>query len=757
MAAVIIALVPLVFLCWRVLFLGETFGDRDLASYYHPAKRLIAALTQASGGVPSWNPFFGSGQPFAANPEHEVFYPLTTLFFVLPFEVAFRLQVILPLLVALPSMYFLLRTLRRSQPASLFGALAWAFGGYLLSTTNLLPQLFAGAPLPLTLALGIRILRKPSALTVAGLALCFGSQCLVGEPSTLVVVPLRARAAAFAERRRTVKGGLACALLALLLGGAIGAATLVPGAHHVGKTARANGLPLSEAGEWSMPAARLLDLVTPHALGHVVPNRESDYWGGSLYGQRKSPYFYSLYPGLLVSLLALVAWGQRWRVLFPWIVVTGFGFLLALGLHTPVWPMLRRLPLLHAIRFPEKYVLLSVLPLLVAASYGFDQILLGHKRARRWFARWLAVPAILGFLAAAAVQVGAAWLPRDFPRGQTVGDALRVSVVATFALVLFQSRRGLGRRARGLVVCALLALDLATAGVTIVRTTPIAKLTSPPRFFLSVLNRSEDQLLFHSVEWDPTMHDLDGIAKPPIPAQWGLALTLEKDFDRTFLQTTNLATQMFWQAVRSDPSLQSTLLRRRGVTALLRVRPGARWVGDHVVGPDDSGVLEVLASNNSRPLLSSVARLEAVSGASGWLSTALRLRDEMRDTACVDDPHLPSFSNPLPPADIRMASRAPNHLAAAVLGRGPAPSFVAFNQSWDEGWQLRVDGRPEVLFRTDISLSGFFVPPGPHQVELEYRDPWISAGLAISVAAALICLGLVFAHSRRSRRLGDVD
>jgi hypothetical protein len=393
----------------------------------------------------------------------------------------------------------------------------------------------------------------------------------------------------------------------------------------------------------------------------------------------------------------------------------------------------------------------------VAASYGFDQILLGHERARRWFARWLAVPAILGLLAAAAVRIGAAWLPKDFPRGQTVGDALRVFVVATLALALFQSRRGLGRRARGLVVCALLALDLATAGVTIVRTTPITKLTSPPRVLLSVLNRSEDQLLFHSVEWHPTMHDLDGIAKPPIPAQWGLALTLENDFDRTFLQTTNLATQMFWQAVRSDPSLQSTLLRRRGVTALLRVRPGARWVGDHVVGPDDGGVLEVLASNNARPLLSSVARLEAVSGAKGWLSAALRLRDEMLDTACVDDPHLPPFSNPLPPADIRMASRTPNHLAAAVLGRGPAPSFVAFNQSWDEGWQLRVDGRPEVLFRTDISLSGFFVPPGPHQVELEYRDPWITAGLAISVTAALICLGLVFAHSRRSRRLGDVE
>ena len=57
-------------LFWRALFLGETFGERDLFSYHYAAKWLIAPLSRASADVPLWNPLYASGQPFAANPAH---------------------------------------------------------------------------------------------------------------------------------------------------------------------------------------------------------------------------------------------------------------------------------------------------------------------------------------------------------------------------------------------------------------------------------------------------------------------------------------------------------------------------------------------------------------------------------------------------------------------------------------------------------------------------------------------------------------
>ncbi|MBK9088342.1 MAG: hypothetical protein IPL90_04535 [Holophagales bacterium] len=133
---------------WGPLFRSETLAERDLAAYSRPLKALVKPLWQASEGLPLWNPLFSSGQPFAANPAHELFHPLTALFLVLPFESAFRAQFLIPPLVGGLSAFLLMRSLRRSVAAASLSGLAWGFGGYLLSTVNLLQILFAASVLP---------------------------------------------------------------------------------------------------------------------------------------------------------------------------------------------------------------------------------------------------------------------------------------------------------------------------------------------------------------------------------------------------------------------------------------------------------------------------------------------------------------------------------------------------------------------------------------------------------------------------------
>jgi uncharacterized membrane protein YfhO len=86
-----------------------------------------------------------------------------------------------------------------------------------------------------------------------------------------------------------------------------------------------------------------------------------------------------------------------------------------------------------------------------------------------------------------------------------------------------------------------------------------------------------------------------------------------------------------------------------------------------------------------------------------------------------------------------------------VDAKGPNPSFVAFNQTWDEGWRLTMDGRPAALLRAEVSLSGFVVPPGRHQMALAYHDSWVAAGATISTLAVLGCLTLLLWGRRRLR------
>ena len=762
-------------LFWRVLFCSETFADRDLATYYHPAKSLVAPLARASQGIPLWNPFFASGQPFAANPEHEIFHPLTALFFLLPFEVAFRLQVLLPLLAGVGSMYLLLRALRRSRLASIFGGMGWGFGGYLLSATNLLPTLFSASILPLSLTFVVRLMRKPRLVDVAALALCIGTECLAGEPSTLLMTPLLCAAAALVAceagrlgRTRSIAGrlgnpprvsisaiwhgrarfGPAAVVAGLVLGLAVGSVTLLPGAHHAGKTMRALGLGTS-AGEWSMPPMRALDLLSPGVLGHVETGNESLYWGRHLYPRRESPYFFSLYPGLAVTLLAFAAWRYRFRALLPWLVVAGFGFLLSLGEHFALWRILRHLPILSAIRFPEKYALLFVLPVTLASAYGFDQVILGRHEARRHLARVLVGLVATAILGAAGIALFATHFATDFPWRVAAGDALRVAGVATALLMAIWPGIRWGRLARALIVCAVLALDLVSAGRQVVHTTPVQALTTPPASFAPLLNRASDDLIFHAAEWHPTMGQVEGVGKPPLPAQRGLAMPLDNDYDLTILRWTDDGNHAFWKAVREDPSLATPLLKRRGVTAVVQFREGVHWQDGFVVGPAGQGPVEVVFMRDQQPIAFAATQVEVVHGTEGWLAAVRRLRAHVRDAACVDDEYLASFPTPPSPAAVQVRSRTPDSIALDVEAKGPNPSFVAFNQTWDEGWRLTVDGKPASLLRTDVSLSGFVVPPGRHWVTIEYGDAWVSVGAAISIVAALGCIALVLFGRRR--------
>ena len=738
-------------LFWRVLFLGDTFGDRDLAFYYHPAKSLIAPLARASQGIPLWNPFFASGQPFAANPEHEVFHPLTSLFFFLPFELAFRLQLILPILAGLGSMYFLLRVLRRSRLASLFGALGWGCGGYLLSTTNLLPILLAVSILPLALAFVVRLVRGPRGADVAALALCVGGEALAGEPSTLLMTPLFCAAAVLATWRGRAHFGPTAVVAGLLLGLAVGSVTLLPGIHHARKTVRASGLDVSQTGEWSMPPVRALDLLSPNVLGHVEPGNERQYWGRSLYPQRESPYFFSLYPGLAVTLLAFAACRRRARVLVPWIALAGFGYLLSLGEHFALWRLLRHLPVLSSIRFPEKYALLFILPIIVMSAHGFDQVVMGGRAARQRLAWILAGLAVMAALAAAAIALAAKQWAADFPWRVATVDALRVAGVAATLLVVFWPRLPWGRTTRALAVCAVLALDLVSTGRDIIHTTPVQALTTPPASFVPLLNRGADDLIYHAAEWHPTLGKTEGAGKPPLPAQWGLAMTLENDFDLTFLRWTDDGTLAFRRAVAADPSLAKPLLQRRGVTAVVQFRQGAHWQDGFVVGPTGQNPVEVVFIHGQQPIVFAAAHVEIVHGTEGWLFAVQRLRGQVRDSVCVDDASLAGFPLPPSPAEVQVRSRTPESIAMDVDAKGPTPSFVAFNQTWDEGWQLSMDGTAEPLLRTEVSLSGFVVPPGKHRVVIAYSDGWVTTGAALSLLAVLGCLTLVLWGRRRLR------
>src|SRR5712671_748268 len=154
----------LLFLIATVSFADVLFGVnqlymRDLTRYYYPTKQILRDVVQ-HGEFPYWNRYFSAGQPLAANPEHEVFYPLTWLILLPSYDLGYRLHILINIYIGLLGMYALLRSMNLRPPAAWFGALSFVLGGIYLSYVNLLPILFCAAWRPLTCLFVRRVLLR---------------------------------------------------------------------------------------------------------------------------------------------------------------------------------------------------------------------------------------------------------------------------------------------------------------------------------------------------------------------------------------------------------------------------------------------------------------------------------------------------------------------------------------------------------------------------------------------------------------------
>src|SRR5207237_2395407 len=176
-------LVVLATLAFGDVFVGiNNFYMRDLTRYSYPTKQVVREIVYG-GEFPYWNRYFSAGQPIAANPEHEVFYPFTWLILLPSYDLGYRLHILVHIYIALVGMYALLRSMELRIEAALFGAISWGLGGLVMSWVNLLPILFCAAWLPLTCLFARRFLLRPNKRDFPLTALFLGLQFLVSEPT----------------------------------------------------------------------------------------------------------------------------------------------------------------------------------------------------------------------------------------------------------------------------------------------------------------------------------------------------------------------------------------------------------------------------------------------------------------------------------------------------------------------------------------------------------------------------------------------
>src|SRR3989344_1559595 len=129
-------LILVLFFFWRFLTGNEIFAFKDLSRYFYPLRYLMVEQVKA-GHLPLWNPYIFCGFPLLATLQVGFFYPLTIIYYLLPFNLAFNWYIILHYFLAACFMYAMLRHFRLGWHASFLGGLVFAFSGFLLSVSNM--------------------------------------------------------------------------------------------------------------------------------------------------------------------------------------------------------------------------------------------------------------------------------------------------------------------------------------------------------------------------------------------------------------------------------------------------------------------------------------------------------------------------------------------------------------------------------------------------------------------------------------------
>ena len=775
------ALVFLLALFGHVLFtnapevVGKPDGDGRTQFYIW---RLYGFDRIAQGETPLWNPYTFAGMPFVANLQSAIFYPSNWLFLILPPWRAANFGIVLNLFLSLAFTYGWARMVGVGRVGSLVAGAVYALGApqFLRVYEGHWCHLCAMTWIPWVMACVEALVRKGGRRPVAWGAVGLALQAFAGQPQYMFYGSIAA-VAYFLVRvtmerelrrdRRALVGRFLGFAGIYVLGMIMAAAQMLPSLELLSHSARSGGrLSVDWLAQYSVTPESFLSMLVPWLYG-AEPG--VTYWG------RWNVWETGTYVGVVALALALcgvVAGRRRWRWL-AFGMTLGLG-LIAVGVYTPLRPLLFRLPGFQLFRGVGRFVAPMSLFMGLLAGFGADALLAEDGRRRRQAVGCLAaLAALFALVAAVAWRPGPAapgyWtafmranlrlpgrlavyldplLPRSPAfRAETwrvawLSLAQSAALVTTLAGAAFLARRRVAWVAGALVV--LTAVDFWVYDRPYLVTFNGARLVVSSKVAEYLRGQGASRItlghLYSEGPLDPMavgVACLEGI-EPNVPARYHdlFRKAIEAPLDE---QKTSLCAARPSRSLELLRLLNWRFIVDRVDAPMLNI-PGAREVFR-----DDEAGERVTELPGWLPRARLIHHVRVVKP-SKVLDTLLRTRYER--AAVMDSPPdfplaQPTTREPTP----EFVRYDPERIVLRV--RAKAPGLLVLSDMDYPGWEARVDGRRVRLRRVDYLLRGVPVGEGEHTVEFVYRPLSFDVGLILTIAGGWVALGMLVPFRRR--------
>lgn len=754
-------------------FLVNPNSDQYIAGY---SFREFAAQSLKSGnGFPLWNPYQFGGMPYVAAMHGDIFYPTFLLRMIMPTDIAMTWGFVIHLVLAGFFTAGFLRASGLSLPAASFGGIAYMLAGPVAGYAS--PghdgKLFVSALLPAALWCAVRGLRDGRAGAWGLLAIVVGLGVLSPHPQLLQYMLLTTGAYSLflVLAPAAVPGGLqntaplrskqrytrlAFALVAVVLGGAIGAIQYLPVMEYVPWSPRSGGKGYEYATSYSLPVEEAINFYLPQFSG-ILEN----YWG------RNGIHFHSEYLGVVALVLAGLAFGggatnRNRRHAWFWLGAFVVSMLWALGGNTPFYQLIYALvPGTKYFRAPSTILYVVGFSTAVLAAFGAERVLAG-KASIRYALIWCAVAIAVGLVATAGGFTGLALSILGDQRGDAIlANASNVSfgawrsaffVFVVAAVIIGVARNMLSARAAGFALLGLLAVDLWSierrywmfsdraeklyASDSIVQYLQNEK--EPGRVIAIALSNN---LAPHDpfIQGDALMHlkvrgvlgyhgnELgryqaltgkdDGMQSLANPNFWALT-------NARYLYT-NLADVPF----AGSKLVAGPVRNAAGTMTYLYRLPGeqpAAWVVPMIVKADDASTLATVLN----PLFN-VRRAAIFDSAS----------------SAVAQPATATLPQPLS-APLSFTRYDAGAIDIKLDGSAPVGAALVVSENYYPGWQAEVDGQAVPVSRANYAIMGIPLPANAKSVSLRFVSPPYERGkmitlIAVGLAVLAAVLGFV--------------
>lgn len=744
---ILAALTALLF--FDVLFLGRGFYKGDLFVYHYPMKKVVRDMTFAEG-LPQWNPAYHAGQPLAANPAYELFYPPQWLVLLPSYPFAFQLHILVHFAIAAIGMYLLLRELEVRAPAAILGAVTFAFGAPYLALLARLPFLFAMTWVPWVLLFTHRAVVNQRLRDIALGAMVFGMQALLGEPVTVLQTAALALVYGVVRASEARLKAAARVLAILAWGFVIAIVQLVPAVDHARDSVRREGFAWIYAANWSTPPVRLAELAYPQVF-RAMATQDGSQAIRRLYPFRVQPFIAEIYLGLLIFVAALAGLLRKVRGRWFVLAVLVVSLLLAFGHHAPLFKILFDAGLTKSIRYPEKFLLSSLFVLIVWGAMIVDR-LESDARLRRTAIALTIVWLLLGVFL---------WLTVVVPNGTPpVAEAKALPWNPYWVMNLVRGAAVLAllfTAARGAKWWPVAATVFVLADLSFMHKADAARASrhafDEPKAARGITNRSEYRL-FHKASWDEfdlapiaashllAAKETDDVMRDAMfrfaPAAYGFRGVLEQDLDQTAL-LTSAAYQNAADDVRKRTGLWHPFFYESA---------NVRWIAEFL--PLDEakrrGQPIEIRDIGPRPRYWFATRL--LRGSEPFeLTDHIATQETRPGDAFIDgEPFVPAAGR------VVRVDEKPSHVRVDVEAAGDA--FLVVTNTAHKYWRAKMDGRDAAIVPTNLGFQGFRVPAGRHTIEMRYRNPLVMPCLIVSVLAILAAAAVAVIGSKRMKDEG---